>query len=304
MNMNGALAARLMVGALALSCGDGGGATSSEFVSSYCDLLQPCCAMAKLSTDGKQCKALLGAFAPTNYNATAGEACLAELRAASGKPDFCSDGLDGTTGSCDKAFPDQSSGSKKPGETCDMDDECAPSAEGDVRCQRASVVGGTVVRKCQVHVIGKEGDQPCVGTVDGSVTSYSSSGDDVPPKGYLCRVADGLYCDWTSHACVKFKAIGESCSGSSDCGRGGSCDGGKCVARKELGAACTGGFASQGECVEGAYCSATSMTCAAQLGDGMACTDQEACKSQDCVNGKCKGDVPANFALGLLCGGL
>jgi len=291
-----------MVGAFALTCGGdgagGGAGSSSEFVSSYCDLLKPCCAMAKLHTDGKQCRAFLGAFAPAMYNAAAGEACLARLRAASAKADYCS----GEDWDCEGAFPDQAAGAKKPGEACSDDEECAPSAEGKVKCHRVSS-GGAEIRKCQVQVTGKEGDKPCVGTVEGSVTIYQGGGTDVAPKGYLCRVADGLHCDSDTESCVRFKAVGEACMGFDDCGSTGQCESGKCVARKAIGEACTGGFSARGECVEGAFCQESSMTCAAKLGHGTACTDNDQCKSEDCSNGMCKGDVVVDFGLALFCGG-
>jgi hypothetical protein len=292
----------LMAGLLFVSCGGGGGGgTASEFIASYCDFLAPCCGMAGLKSDGKQCRALLGALAPAMYNPAAGEACLAELRGASGKADFCSSGVD--SASCDGAFPQSSSGTKKPGETCTQDDECAPSTEGKVECQTL-FSSGAEIRKCQLQVIGKEGDQPCVGTVEGNGTSYVfGSGNDIPARGYLCRVADGLHCDRTTQACTKFKAVGADCSGGDECGSSAFCGSDrKCTARKNVGEACSGGFGSREECVAAAFCQDSSMTCAAKLGSGAACTDSDECKSSSCVNGKCEGDVPVNFGLALLCG--
>src|SRR5687767_6414728 len=106
MSNSGRSASILVAGALLFSCGDGGGAnTTTEFIASYCSLLQPCCAMAGLKADGQQCRTLLGAFAPAGYTASAGEACLAALRAASGESDFCSGGLERADSACDKAFP-------------------------------------------------------------------------------------------------------------------------------------------------------------------------------------------------------
>jgi hypothetical protein len=294
-------ASGLVAGALLLSCGGGGGAgTSSEFIASYCDLLAPCCAMANRKADGKQCRALLGAFAPTMYDARAGQTCLNELRAASGKADFCTSDLNNV--SCDGAFPQSAAGTKKPGETCTEDDDCAPSAEGRVECQHLSS-GGAEIRKCQLQVTGKEGDQPCVGTVEANGTSFSfGTGSDIPTRGYLCRVADGLHCDWKTNVCTRFKAVGTDCATMDECGPTAFCDSTrKCAARKNAGEACTGGF-GRAECVEAAYCQAASMTCAAKLGNGAACTGDEECKSTSCVNGKCEGDVPLDFGLALLCG--
>jgi hypothetical protein len=293
-------ASRLMVGALLLSCGGGsggGGGSATEFISSYCDLLAPCCAMAKLKSDGQQCRALLGGLAPASgYNPTAGQACIDELRAASAKPDYCNS--DRNSASCQAAFPDGSKGTTKPGEACTQDSECAPSTEGTAKCQRL-FTSGAETRKCQVQITGKEGDQPCVGTVEGNGTSYILA-TDLPPRAYLCRVADGLHCDWNTHACARFKPVGADCIEGSDCGPTAFCDGTrKCAARRNAGESCNG--SSSSECVDSAFCQA-SMTCVAKLGDGAACRDDEDCKSGQCVNAKCLGDVPVNLGLSLLCG--
>ena len=72
--------------ALSLSCGDDAD-SASGFAAAYCDLIKPCCAMAKLRTDGQQCQLLFGAFGgQSSYNKQAGEACLAEARAAAASP--------------------------------------------------------------------------------------------------------------------------------------------------------------------------------------------------------------------------
>jgi len=294
----------MVAGALALTCGDDGGAgTTSAFVNSFCDLMQPCCAMAGRPADGKQCRLLYTAFAPANYNPTAGEACLNALRAVSGQPNYCTETVNNVP-ACDDAFPDAPGmGSKKPGEDCNQDNDCAPSSEGKVECQH-TLSGGVEIRKCQVQVTGKEGDKPCAGTVEGNVTSYNPiTGSEIPVKAYLCRTADGLYCDWDTDTCTRFKAVGEACSGSMDCGRGAFCETGKCAARKAAGQMCMGGFGSRQECVDGLFCQESSMTCAAQMGHGAACTESEECKSRDCVNGKCEGEIPDDLGLAFLCGG-
>jgi hypothetical protein len=296
-------AASLLAGLL-LSCGGGGGAgTASDFIASYCDAIAPCCAMAKLPTNGQQCRTLFGILGNGKYDPTAGEACLAGLRAGVSKPGFCSSGMEDPA--CDRIFAEPSDGTRKPGETCANDDECAPSSEGKVQCHRVSS-GGAEIRKCQVQVTGKAGDQPCVGTVTGNGTSYVvGKATDVPARAFLCRTADGLHCDWDTTTCTAFKAIGEACDGSDECGESAFCDTStrKCAALVPVGGMCSGGFISRGNCAQGAYCQEMSMTCAAQAGHDAACTDDDQCKSSDCVNGKCQGDVPANLGLALICGG-
>jgi hypothetical protein len=287
---------------LGLSCGDSGGAGSQEaFVASYCDLFIPCCAKAGLRSDGTQCKLFLGAFAPQGkYDKQAGEACLAEAKAASSKADFCDTGLESAV--CDKVFGEPS-GSKKPGETCESDSDCAASSEGKVDCATA-FSGSAQIRKCQVQVRGKAGDQPCVGTVEGNTTFSSGSGDDVPAKGYLCYDKDGLRCDSKTNSCLAYKAVGEACISNGDCVSTTYCDSvqDKCAERKAVGAACSEtGFSSDRECVVGNYCS-TAKTCMALIAEGGACTSGVQCLSGDCVNSKCGPKGASDFGLALICG--
>jgi hypothetical protein len=103
-----------------LSCGDDAD-SASGFAAAYCDLIQPCCAMASLRTDGQQCQLLFGAFGgQSSYNTQAGEACLSEARAAAARPDFCQSIESDDPSACDNVF--SSPGKKQPGEAC-TDDE-------------------------------------------------------------------------------------------------------------------------------------------------------------------------------------
>lgn len=290
----------LLAALLPLSCGGGDAATAGGFVSAYCDLLAPCCAMAKLPSDGAQCRAFAGAFAAAaTYDRASGEACLAEMRAAAGKPNFCSEGLQTSSDACDRVFGG-SGGTAKPGESCSDDDDCAPSTEGKVDC-RSSFVMGTEVRKCQIQLRGKDGDTPCVGTVEGSVTTYPGSANaDIPVRGYLCHVSDGLRCDGTTRTCARFKAIGEACTGSStECVSNAYCDVAQrmCADRKAVGSMCTGQ-----QCALGSTCDSTTRTCVAQLADGAPCTQSAQCRSARCVNAACAPAGSGDLGLVLLCG--
>jgi hypothetical protein len=290
-----------LVTLVAGSCGDDAD-SASGFASAYCDLLKPCCAMANLSTDGKQCQLLFGAFGgQARYDKAAGEACLAETRAIAGSADFCTTGLD--VPACDRVFV--SGGKKQPGETCTDDEDCAPSSEGEVTCDLMFGTGGAQIRKCQVQVKGKEGDKPCVATKDGNVTSGNVSLDDIPPRGYVCHVADGLRCDSITDSCVKLKLSGEACSGAdSECVRTAYCDDdqmpARCADRKVVGASCTPSFDSG--CAAGAWCSDSTRMCAAQVALGAACTQSGQCLSGNCVNGKCARSGLEDFALSFICG--
>ena len=153
------------------------------------------------------------------------------------------------------------------------------------------------VQQCQVRLQGKVGSTPCVGTRDGAVTSFSSSGDTIPLTGYICDLADGVSCNSTSGACEALAAVGEPCTGA--CVTAAYCafSEGVCRPRVALGDACK----SDEECVAGAYCETTGNTCAARRASGKACTDNSECESGDCTNQTC-ADGSDDFALTLLCG--
>jgi len=288
---------------LGLSCGGGAG-TAGAFVDQYCELFTPCCQMANLPSDGSQCRAFLGAFtAASNYDRAAGEACLNDIRAASSKPDFCQSGSNSGSTACNQVFEGGNGGTAKPGESCTQDSDCAPSSEGKVDC-RSRFVSGSETRKCQVQIRGTEGSTPCVGTVDGNITSYYSTGTstDIPSRGYLCYVSDSLRCDNTSGACVRIKAAGEMCSGgSNECVKTAFCDTTMrlCVERKPAGSPCT----SNTQCAAGTSCSSvTPRTCVPLLADGSACTQSGQCKSSNCVNGACAKSGGSDLGLALICG--
>jgi hypothetical protein len=292
------------LGGIVAACssgGDGGAATQDAFITSFCDLVKPCCAQAKLRTDGAVCRSFASAVAGSGYDAAAGEACLNDMRAAQGSATFCSDF--GNSPSCERVFPNSggnTGGTKPPGATCSSDDECAPSSEGRVDCASSFGSGGAEVRKCQVLVAGKEGDTPCGATRDGNTTFYSSWDGDIPARAFICDVANGLRCD-DKQVCSKIPAVGQPCSGfgSFSCVEGAYCSSGTCVARKNPGEACD--FSSS-ECVETAYCDSTSKKCVAKLADGAACTRSEVCLSRSCVNGACDKRSSGDLGLLFLCG--
>ena len=301
----GSAVAVLLIG---LACGDGGGAASKDaFVASYCDLFQPCCKQANLRSDGQQCRLLFGALAPAgSYDKAQGESCLAEVRAAATKPDFCTQMASNEPVSCNQVFGSESGGSAQPGQTCSTDADCARPGEGKAECVSSS--GGTAqVRKCQVQLRGQAGDKPCAGTVEGNVTVYNSGGSDVPATAYLCHAADGVRCDAASMSCVAHKAVGEACTGSffsGVCVKNAYCDSAqkKCLERKAVGATCANtGTSAQPECVEGSYCGSGNR-CTAQLAQGTACSEDQQCASDACVNGKCEPSAGGDFALTLICG--
>ncbi len=262
-----------------------------QFLAQLCDEFADCCKAAGRPSDGAQCRAFYGAFAPASgYNEAAATACLDEVRSSANKCDSISSGAP----SCSKVF--STGGTKKPGEMCDTDSDCAPAESGEAQCA-GDFVDGATVQQCQVRLPGKAGSAPCLGTRDGNVTFYSGVGDGIPTMGYVCDLADGVSCDSQSGACKSLGAVGDACSGGSyACVASAYCAfvDGVCKARVAAGAACEG----QDECVAGAYCDGN--TCAASHTLGQACTTSEECESGNCTNQKCAGGD--DLALTFLCG--
>jgi hypothetical protein len=290
---------------LASACESGEGASSStggkidstaEFVAKLCAEFTGCCKAAGLPSDGVSCRALYSSIVPkADYNANAAGACVAELHAAGDAK--CAGSLDALAPSCDLAFGN--AGTKKPGETCSEDDECAVSPMGKVECA-TRYVDNSSISKCQVTVRGKEGNGPCVGTVDGIFTYGNSSQDDVPPLGYLCYVNDELTCSSSTDTCVAQRKIGESCSfAQNECVVHAYCNSvsKQCAAKGVTGAACK----SDTECLDTHFCDSGDK-CGARLNTGAACTENSQCLSDSCTNKACKADGLDNFGLIFLCG--
>jgi hypothetical protein len=199
---------------------------AAEFASMYCALLGPCCA------DAVQCRAAVGALAP--YRAAMADGCLAPLRAVSATPDFCTAGYAATAQACERVFAAVTA-SKRLGEPCTENAQCQLSPQGPVRC--AGVMG---MGRCQVLMRGKEGSGPCVATVGGPLTVPAGDSMGNAIQGFLCHVADGLWCQDEGTQCAKTKPAGAACSSFGECGAGQYCDdvSGKCAARRAAGAAC------------------------------------------------------------------
>jgi hypothetical protein len=284
--------------ALASAQACGGKSDSEKFAESYCAEVAKCCGLASLPTDGKACRELFVlAGMGGSYNSQAGNACLAEVKSQASAGTFCTSLDSSAASACDSVYG-SSSGSKKPGETCDFDSDCATSSDGKVVC--ASVyVNSNFISKCQVQVPGKAGDTPCVGTQDGNVfRSYSdSNATDVASRGYVCNLADGIQCRLGT--CAALVAAGGTCGLSSDCVRSAFCNFSTdlCATRVAAGGTCTGSDSS--ECVDGYYCTSSSKQCTAKVANGGSCTTSSMCQSDYCLNSVCADD---NSGLSLICG--
>lgn len=297
--------------------GGGGAGDANAFFDDFCATFGPCCAKVNKPTDGAGCRTFYAAFTSDQvYDAAKGQACLNEIHSHQNDADFCSDPT-GKSPSCEGVFKKagSSSGTKAPGETCSEDEDCASSSEGDVRCMSSYSSGGAVTKTCSVLIEnGHEGDTPCVGTKDGSLTVYetssSSSGDagptKAPDRGYICDVAGGSYCDSQTHVCTKIQDVGGECSDFSQyaCVKTAYCDFStkKCVARVGAGGDCS---TNSQACTEDARCDFTTHKCVARAADGSPCKTADECVSERCENGACapKSSGTSDLTLQLLCGG-
>jgi hypothetical protein len=283
--------------ALSAACGK---SDSENFVDTYCSEVGKCCGQAGLPSDGKTCRQwmALGA-AGGSYSSSAGDACLAEMRAQVSAGTFCTGQSTSTPSACDSVYGTGSKGTKKPGETCDFDSDCAPSSDGAVRCADL-YTGDTWINKCQVRMAGKAGDSPCVGTQEGDAfLGYQASGaTDIVARGYVCDTANDVSCE--DGTCAALAALGASCLISTDCVRSAYCSypGDVCTTKVDVGGACTGIAGS--ECVDSAYCDTSAKKCVSKLANGGDCTSSTVCQSGYCSNGTCQGS--SNVAMTFLCG--
>jgi hypothetical protein len=283
---------------LSLGCGK---SDPEKFADSYCAEVAKCCGRANLPADGKACHDLM-TFASMggSYDAKAGDACLAEMRSEVAAGTFCASLVSTTPTACDSVYGTASTGSKKPGETCEFDFDCAPSSNGNVVCA-SLYVGSAFIYKCQVQVQGKVGDTPCAGTKNGNFfLSSGSDATDIAPSAIVCSTADGVEC--TSGTCTALTALGATCSGTSDCVRSAFCDPTKhqCIPKVTAGAACPSG--DDDECLDGNYCAPGTKVCMAKGANGAACTTTSMCLSSNCPSGTCESNGLDTFGLALICG--
>jgi hypothetical protein len=197
---------------LALGCGK---SDSEKFIDAYCAEVAQCCAQAGMSGDGKMCHQMMS-FAASygSYDAAAGDACLAEVRALVSEGTFCSGTASSADSACDVVYGSGSSGSKQVGEECDFDNDCAGGKEGKATCEYDFDSGvGTCKALAEVGA-------PCTSTFD---------------------CVDSAYCDYDSDLCAARVAAGGACTLSSECFDGYYCPSStnQCTAQKENGAACT-----------------------------------------------------------------
>ncbi len=309
--------AGLMASLGAAACSSSGSSASSQqgFAQQFCSLYEPCCADAGLPTSGQACTQLVGSTMAT-YNAASGQQCLNELKQAQSQPGFCAlspsvapacSSVFSTSGSA--GGNGSSAGSVPPGSACKTDADCTPASGGGATCLFDGFGDGGASQQVCVQTLPSTtaGQGPCIGTKNGSSTSYSYGGTAGPPaKGYICDNASGLSCDVTTMKCAPLVATGGACSSDLECTSADYCafsstgtSGPACAPRIADGSSCAGSLLSA--CQPTSYCNMTTSLCTASLPAGAACTTGEACASRLCSSGKCSS--ASSLTVGLLCGG-
>jgi hypothetical protein len=293
------------VAACSSSSGSSNSSSASGFGQEFCQLLEPCCADAGLSTSGTLCQAFVNeATSMGTYNPTAGQACISALQAASKSATFCTD-FGGNLPQCNNVFGTKG-GAAAPGQPCNTSNDCAKASGGSAICYSVTnfVDGGTnSTSTCVQTQSGKAGQSPCVATVQGNTTYFGLTPGAPPAMGYTCDIADGVYCDSTTQKCTALATTNQTCSGNQQCVTTDYCaiggtNGSTCQPRTPLSSPCNAFGTNQ--CVAGAYCDTNSNTCKPQIANGASCTTSQECASNNCNNGKCSGTT--NLGLGLLCG--
>jgi hypothetical protein len=211
--------------------------------------------------------------AHAKYDPVAGTAAVAAYRAGAKACGTANPGL--------QVLARVFSGTRKVGETCTTQLDCAQSSEGAVTCLVYSDSSGTSGSICQLHVTAREGDA-CGGAGDVSA----------PVTNDLCNVSatSPLRCDFTANKCASRVAVGGACGGNGDCIQGAYCGAGTCAPRIAVGESCAFGGAGGDPCSSGAYCLGTTGVCTAKKRPGEACTTTAATLGEcmtSCCAGKC-----------------
>lgn len=250
------------------------------FIKSYCGSLVGCCQPAG-RRKADDCTAILRAKKPDlQFDRAKGDACLEEIQK---RPiaEMCKD-TGSKAPSCRAALADKS-GPKKSGEPCVKRSDCTTLPEGDVTC--SNEVGGAI---CEVTIVGKEGDGPCLGTMENGVLYEQAQGTRAP-RAFTCDTGAGVYCNRTTQKCEKIGDVGGACERGTvrACVRAAYCDAtGKCAPRVAVDASC-----ATAECVREAKCDAT-QKCVALKGGSAICMEPSECASGYCKDGRCD-ELPA-----------
>lgn len=270
---------------------------AEQYAAAYCAAATPCCQDKGSTTDQDGCTtasyqqlALARTTVGDSYDKTKGASCISKLKALAGKSTACDTldkGIDDCLGAA-KVTPAAPTG-KAPGEVCASSDDCAPQAQGEVRCQEVGL-DATLKKICQNVLPGTASTSPCVGDTR---QTLAVNEDAKLAVGTVYRCGDGLLCDSSSRNCVPSAAAGAACSFSFECTKDTFCDKGKCTAAAADGLGC----ADDDGCLSTSFCTSKGV-CAPYVAPGGSCTGgaDSRCLDGACVNGKCS--VPDGGAAG------
>lgn len=262
---------------------------ASAYADAVCGTLADCCRSNGLAYDRSNCTAAAqglvqamlnrGRSSGLTFDPKVAGACLAAARSSA-----IACGQDTDNDACDRLF----TGTKQPGAACDSSDECAPSTDGEVRCNNWFSEG-------------KSGSLCQVVTRAGTGAACTATSTTPPPATFVdCEAKEDLYCDSARAVCVSMPKVGEACFIS--CAKSAFCSAGRCAARVAIGGACASDNPFNVECVDGAYCDlATTKTCLLKKAAGQSCAGNLECQTRRCNQGVC--DASDDLTLSLFCGG-
>jgi len=200
-------------------------------------------------------------------------------------------------------------GSRKEGEACTTDSQCAGADTGQVECNETFVDGGfsgTCTKPTTSQAVrgvkGSACNSTCYSSTYGSECSGGggTGGGGPTPGPAECWIDDGLQCDDATYTCVDLVAEGQPCSWSDFCVKSAWCNSGTCTPRSPVGGECAAAMMTTA-CVDGAYCDEGTKKCVAQVPEGSPCTSGEQCATSRCESNKC---IPRNVIVeDEICGG-
>jgi hypothetical protein len=266
-------------------------ALQEQFLGDYCSIILKCCnqILQKDVNDVAGCKAHLRQIDPvTIANKDARDACLTQARAAAPDPAFCKDFAQANTPACPDPSRAKEKGTKKPGEICNVVDDCAPDFTGIVDCAQGI---------CQLRVHGAEGDGPCDTTIDGDVVLPLAE-PSTDPKVFTCyrKGTKGTQCDSVSKTCIAPLADHDPCEDTSQCAITDFCDADekRCFPKLPKDSKCSVDDECKGHCkLSTTGTSKGSGFCVDPLDADGDCELTSWCKAGlECTSGKCTAPGP------------
>ena len=227
------------------------------FASQLCSMIANCCNRISAPINETNCR--LQATEAVNeltedgvvYDGAAAAACLNAYTSAL---QHCAVPGEGSLGACDVVYV----GTIPPGGACTTSAQCAGRdayCEPDLSGGQVCVDYSSTAVPLEPAVQGEACAGSCSGSPDGADSEPCLAvGPGPNSTSKVCYESDGLYCDFTTQACVPSPGLGELCSYY---------------------------------CATGLYCDFTSGQCATALADGQPCEYYEECSSRRCGDGLC-----------------